>query len=284
MSIGFAIVTYNSERVLPACLESIPSGYEAVVVDNASKDNSVQIARSLGARTIVNEKNTGFGSACNTGAKLLSASHVFFLNPDAVLAEGAVSEMEKAIELYPEAGGFGPAIKTVGKRQKFRKHSYPQNQGRPSKTDVPPAGLSEVDFLDGAALVCNLELFLKLGGFDERIFLYYDDDDLCYRMRLQNKTLIYVARAEVYHQRNGSSGRSIYLDYFRSFHAARSRMFISYKYGLQFDAKRERRRAGILFLRAMVTLNVRKAANSLGALIALSSYKPSYRRQSHDGN
>ena len=95
MSIGFVIVTYNSESVLPACLKSIPSGYEAVVVDNASKDKSAQIARSLGARVIVNKTNIGFGAACNRGAKLLSASHVFFLNPDAILVEGAVSRNRK---------------------------------------------------------------------------------------------------------------------------------------------------------------------------------------------
>ena len=137
MSVGFVIVTYNSARVLPACLKSIPPGFEVVVVDNASRDDSAEIARSLGARVIANRKNAGFGAACNQGAKLLAASHAFFLNPDAVLAAGAVAEIEKAIELYPEAGGFGPAIEVAGKRRKFRRISYPQSQGRRLEPDVP---------------------------------------------------------------------------------------------------------------------------------------------------
>ncbi|MFY9642710.1 MAG: glycosyltransferase family 2 protein [Rhodomicrobium sp.] len=277
MSIGFVIVTYNSESVLPACLKSIPSGYEAVVVDNASKDKSAQIARSLGARVIVNKTNIGFGAACNRGAKLLSASHVFFLNPDAILLEGAVSEIEKAIGRYPDAGGFGPAIAIPGKRQKFRSTSYPQYQGRPNEGDVPPAGTAEVDFLDGAALICDLELFLKIGGFDEGLFLYYDDDDLCFRLRSQNRTLIYVATANVMHHRNRSSGNGIYLDYFRSYHAARSRIFISNKYTLPLDAHRERKRAIIVLLRSIVALNVRKAAKCLGTLNALRLNEPKFK-------
>jgi GT2 family glycosyltransferase len=275
MCIGFVIVTYNSAAVLPACLASIPSGYDIVVVDNASKDDSARLAGSLGARVIVNERNIGFGAACNRGAKLLSASHVFFLNPDAVLAEGGVSEIEKAIKLYPESGGFGPAIKVPGKRQKFRTASYPLYHGRPRKADVPPADIAEVDFLDGAALVCDLKLFLEMGGFDERIFLYFDDDDLCYRIRVQNRKLIYVASASVTHKKNESSGSGLYLDFFRSFHAAKSRTYISDKYGLQHNVRQEMRRAIILLLRSIITLNARKSAKSLGTMLALRLNKPS---------
>ena len=271
MSIGFVIVTYNSERVLPACLNSIPRGYDIVVVDNASKEKPVQIANSFGARIVVNEKNLGFGTACNQGAKLLTTSHVFFLNPDAVLAGDAVSEVEKAIRLYPDAGGFGPAIADAGKRQKFRRTSYIHSQGQRHAPDVPPAENAEVDFLDGAAFACDLNLFWGLGGFDEKIFLYYEDDDLCFRIRAQNRRLIYLPGARVSHKRNGSSGRSLSLDYFRSFHAARSRVLVSDKHGIAIDVRREKRRAGILLLRSIITLNMKKAAKSLGTFFALTS-------------
>jgi Glycosyl transferase family 2 len=76
MPIGFVIATYNSERVLPACLNSIPRNYVIVDIDNASKVNSIEIVKSLGARIFVNEKNLGFGSACNQGAKLGPADRV----------------------------------------------------------------------------------------------------------------------------------------------------------------------------------------------------------------
>jgi N-acetylglucosaminyl-diphospho-decaprenol L-rhamnosyltransferase len=269
MSIGFVIVTYNSARILPACLKSIAPGFEVVVVDNASRDDSAGIACSLGARVIANKKNAGFGAACNQGANLLLASHVFFLNPDAILATGAVAEIEKAIELYPEAGGFGPAIEVTSKKQKFRKVSYPQSRGARLKPDFPPSDTAEVDFLDGAALVCDLQLFRAIGGFDERIFLYFEDDDLCYRVRAQNRKLIYLPSAKVFHQRNGSSGSSLHLDYLRSFHASRSRIFVSWKYDIPLDLKREQKRASFLLLRSLITLNVRKVVKVLGTLFGL---------------
>jgi N-acetylglucosaminyl-diphospho-decaprenol L-rhamnosyltransferase len=266
MSIGFVIVTYNSGHVLRECLASIPATCETVVIDNASSDGSAGLARSLGARVWVSEKNIGFGAACNRGAALLATTHVFFLNPDAVLTPGAVPEIERAISLYPEAGGYGPAIEAPGKRRKFRSTSYPQCQA--DKKEVAPAGDADVDFLDGAALVCGREYFIETGGFDERIFLYYEDDDLCYRIRRSGKKLVYVGASVVYHKRNESSRGGMGLDYFRSFHAAKSRIFMCEKYGLPLDSARERRQAALHLLKAILSLNRKKAAKSLGALRA----------------
>ena len=273
MSIGFVVVTYNSGSVLRACLSSIPKDYEVIVVDNASDDNSAELARSLGARVLVHEKNIGFGTACNRGAAISTASHVFFLNPDVVLTPEAIPEMEIAINLYPDAAGFGPAIEVSGKRRKFRSTSYPQYQGRLDKTENPPAGHGEVDFLDGAALVCHLEFFRKIGGFDEKIFLYYEDDDLCYRIRRHGHKLIYVASSAVCHERNGSSSGGMALEYLRSYHAAESRMFLSRKYSLPLDLARERRRSFVHLLKSIAALNTRKAAKSLGALRAFGFRK-----------
>ena len=211
-------------------------------MDNASKDRSVEIACSFGAHVIVNESNLGFGTACNQGARLLSSSHAFFLNPDAALDVGTVPEIEKAIAAWPDAGAFGPAIGIPGKRQKFRSTSFPQNKGQRYADEAAPSGTAEVEFLDGAALVADLRLFREIGGFDERIFLYYEDDDLCFRIRQQNRKLIFLPHAKVTHTRNESSGSSVYLDYFRAFHATKSRIYISDKYGIPYNARREKRR------------------------------------------
>lgn len=270
MSIGFVIVTFNSERVLPGCLESIPEGCNIVVVDNASKDRSPQIAQSFGASVIVNDSNGGFAKACNQGARALSASHVFFLNPDTVLAPDAVARIEEAIGQHPGYGAFGPAIQVQRKRQKFRSTSYIGNRGEPYAVKSPPNEVAEVEFLDGAALVCDLALFWGLGGFDERLFLYYDDDDLCFRIRSRGKRLLYVPEARVFHERNASCGKSLRLDYLRSFHAARSRVYISSKYRIPIDVRHEKRRAAILLCRSVASLNLRKAARSWGTLSALT--------------
>ena len=141
MSIGFVIVTYESERVLPLCLKSLPKSDDVIVVDNGSKDRSVEIARSFGVRVIVNEKNLGFGTACNQGAKLLSTSHVFFLNPDAVLDGSTVPELEKAIAQHPDAGGWGPAIRVAARGKSSGAPHFRKTRERDMRTKARPSRL-----------------------------------------------------------------------------------------------------------------------------------------------
>ena len=276
MSIGFVVVTFNSAAVLGNCLAGIPAGREIVVVDNCSQDQSVAIARSFGTQIIANHKNLGFGAACNLGAKRLLAPYVFFLNPDAVLEKDALFELEKAIEKFPDAGGFGPRVKNLGQTKSFRSKSYIQ-QGRYLEDCQVPTDYAEVDFIDGAALICNRDIFLKLHGFDENIFLYYEDDDLSYRIRCCGKALIYVPQALVLHAKKSSSKPKFRLHYLRSWHETRSRMKLSKKYGLPFDHGMEKKRALIRLFRSVITLKFRQAARYLGVTHALDLSRPEVR-------
>ena len=276
MSIGFVVVSYNSEAVLGDCLRLISAKHEIVVVDNASDDKSTELAKSYATHVISNSENVGFGAACNQGAKLLTTTHVFFLNPDALLSEDAVCELEKTIEKFPEAGGFGPRVKNLGQTKSFRSKSYIEGGRYLDESQVPNHN-TEVDFIDGAALICNLELFLKLGGFDESIFLYYEDDDLCYRIRSCGKALIYVPKAVVVHAKKSSSKPKFRLHYLRSWHETRSRMKLSEKYGLPFDHGKEKKRARIRLVRSIFTLKFRKAARYLGVTHALDLSRPEVR-------
>jgi GT2 family glycosyltransferase len=270
ISIGFAIVTYNSEEVLRECLASIPSEYPVVIVDNASRDRSVEIARNFGHQVIANTENLGFGAACNQAAKILTTSHVYFLNPDAAITKNSMLEIEKAIMEHPDAAAFGPAVRTRGLSKSFRNKSYILDQNRKYIDDecVPKVD-TEVDFIDGAALVCNRQIFNDIGGFDEAIFLYYEDDDLCYRLRKHGKRLIYVPASIVLHRKKASSGNSFKLHYIRALHETRSKKIISQKYNLLFDVRKEKRRATIRFFRSLVTLKFKKASRYLGAIRSL---------------
>jgi GT2 family glycosyltransferase len=272
-SIGIVVVTFNSAQVLTACLNSIPMPRNLVVVDNASRDDSVAIAQKFGAQILRNKRNLGFGAACNLGAALSTAPYVLFLNPDAVMADNAISELQKAIELYPAAGGFAPAVNIIGSTRSFRKTSYVQDQGSRYIADAEaPKSYAEVDFIDGAACLYNRDLFLKLGGFDESLFLYFEDDDLSYRMRQSEKKLIYVPQALILHKKKASSGRRIDLVYKRSWHETASRLRLNKKYDIHCDINMERKRARIRLMRALITLNPYKGLRYLGTLRALSAF------------
>jgi GT2 family glycosyltransferase len=122
-------------------------------------------------------------------------------------------------------------------------------------------------------MLCNSDAFLSLDGFDENLFLYYEDDDLSFRMKSAGWSLIYVPSAIVHHQKKHSSKRSLRLDYRRAWHETRSRIIVSTKHGLPFDKVVYRRRALIRLLRAALGFNIKKATRYLAIFTAVNSVR-----------
>lgn len=105
------IVLHNSADTLEACLLSIPTRAEVIVVDNASSDEGLTIARRvLPAATLLNRRtNDGFGYACNVGAEHSSSDFLVFLNPDTQIVDGALETLREAWECDTK-GAVGPAL------------------------------------------------------------------------------------------------------------------------------------------------------------------------------
>ena len=85
VALDVVIVTYNSAEYLPRVLGSLPDWVDVIVIDNASSDDSAELARSAGVTVVANDVNAGFAAACNQGASLGDADFVLFLNPDATI-------------------------------------------------------------------------------------------------------------------------------------------------------------------------------------------------------
>ena len=234
------VVSHDSAAVLPSCLSALTAnGVPALVVDNASRDGSRDVARRLGAQVIRNALNQGYGRANNLGAGASDAAFILVLNPDVVLEEGAVAALLEAVGRYPDAGLLAPRIVEPDGRVFLQPRSLlspylPNPAGRP----LVPEGDCCVPFLSGACLLIRRDLFIALGGFDDSIFLFYEDDDLCRRVADAGHALVHVDRALARHVRGGSSsprpGRA-----FRSrWHLAWSRAYVSAKYDLPRPAPR----------------------------------------------
>ena len=97
---------------------------------------------------------------------------------------------------------------------------------------VLPEGEACAPFFSGACFLIRRDVFLKLGGFDENIFLFYEDDDLCRRIADSGAALIYVPQAVVRHGRGRSSGAKPGRIFASRWHQAWSRAYVSRKYGL----------------------------------------------------
>src|SRR5260370_39225366 len=115
--IGIIIVTYNSGAEIGACLDAaVASGAETVVVDNASRDNTIAEVSRRGVRLIANPGNRGFAAAVNQGFAVLNSGYVLLLNPDAVI-QTSLEPLREACDLPGSAGAGGQLVDGRGRQQ-----------------------------------------------------------------------------------------------------------------------------------------------------------------------
>ncbi|TCR66284.1 glycosyltransferase family 2 protein [Bosea sp. BK604] len=228
------VVAFDSAEVLPACLAALAGeGVPTIVVDNASSDDSAAIAKGHGARVLANARNEGYGRANNLGVAACDTPFVLIVNPDLVLGPGAVAALLSAAALYPDAGMLAPRIVEPSGRVFVQPRSLlsPPHLNQ-AKALVIPEGDACLPFLSGACLLIRRELFLALGGFDPAIFLFYEDDDLCRRLRDSGHALVHVDAARVEHARGRSSKPDLGRRFRARWHLAWSHFYVAAKYGL----------------------------------------------------
>ena len=228
------VVAFDSAHALPGCLDALrQAGVPAIVVDNASEDRSAEVARAHGAQVVANPRNEGFGRANNIGARAAAGEFLLVVNPDVVLEPGAVAALLDAARRYPEAGFFAPRIVEPSGRVFFQPRSLlAPYLANPRGALVLPEGDACVPFASGACFLIRRALFLRLGGFDENIFLFYEDDDLCRRVAEASPALVYVPDAVVRHGRGRSSASKPGRIFRTRWHQAWSRAYVSRKYRL----------------------------------------------------
>ncbi|MFI5012890.1 MAG: glycosyltransferase family 2 protein [Hyphomicrobiales bacterium] len=228
------VVAHDSAAVLPACLAALAREDVAViVVDNASADASAALAEQAGARVIRNARNEGYGRAMNIGMRAAASRRCLLLNPDIVLAPGSVAALKEAMRAYPEAAMLAPRLIEPDGRLFFQPRSllapFLENEaGAPCR----PEGDCCAPFLSGACLAVEREAVLALGGFDEEIFLFYEDDDLCRRVIEAGRSLVHVHQAVARHERGGSSAARRGRVFKARWHMAWSAGYVARKYAL----------------------------------------------------
>jgi len=225
------VVSYNSGMVIAACLEALPADVRVIVVDNASTDDSreVAVAARRGVEIVRNPANVGPGTAANQGFQLATSEFGLFLTPDTVLAPGALERLLAAAETYPDAGLLAPFL------------VHPERGlelslcGPGELAHSPPAAVPEAPFctwfFNCAAVLTRLADWRRIGGFDEAIFLYHEDMDLCLRMRESGRSLIVVTEAEARHLGGHSAKPTNKVRWLKDWHSTWSRYYVEAKHG-----------------------------------------------------
>ncbi|WP_158285793.1 glycosyltransferase family 2 protein [Pseudohoeflea suaedae] len=226
---SIVLVTFNSSAVIGAALSSIPSGHQVIVVDNASSDNSAEIADEYGVTVVRLDTNLGFGTACNRGADLARHERLLFLNPDADLEPEALDILGAAFDKYPHSAGFNPRLLNSDGTQFFRHRTMLMRRPYWRRPALPLKDRPVV-MLSGAALAVRKQVFDEIGGFDEAIFLFYEDDDISVRILKAGYGLHYIHDSVVRHMQGKSSPATPEMSSFRTYHAMRAKRYAMKKH------------------------------------------------------
>jgi GT2 family glycosyltransferase len=203
--VSVIITSYNARKWLRGCLESLRSqtyaNFEIIIVDNVSTDGSVGYVRRKfpEVQILKNEKNVGFGTANNRGARECKGELLFFLNTDTVLRNDLLDALVRC-KLESKNNIIGPrGLNFKGKDNLEGKYLGMNFLG---SVHGP---VNELFFIDGSALMISKADFWKLGGFDEKYFLYCEDLDLCWRALLFGMKLGVCEDASLIHFGGGTS-------------------------------------------------------------------------------
>lgn len=219
--VSIIVVNYNGADVILNCLASIyrhlsEIAFEVIVVDNASKDGSPELISQWFPKVtlLLQPDNLGFGAANNIGAERAQGEVLFLLNSDTILTTDVLPTLMSRLIQSPKIGIVGPQLlnsdgsfqlsvsKDIGIWGEFQTvrqvHKYRRPEARAALAkkyshDQP------VDIVVGAAMFMRRSLFMQVGGFDEAFFMYFEESDLCKRVRKLGYTIFYTPAASVIH-------------------------------------------------------------------------------------
>lgn len=227
--ISFIVVNYFTSQLIENLIHSIFQNndninLEVIVVDNTTEESARFRLTQENIKIYSNSENIGFGRACNIGAKLASSENLVFINPDSLFCDrDSMPKLAESFNSFPKNTVFGGSILDQNKRPvcntfRFSKfiHIYFQNTFRrvlgislPLLTNKDNAyeqdRYIEVDWISGAFLCINKDFFQRLGGFDEAIFMYEEDAELCHRAKQFNGKIIFTPAIKIIHYGGAAS-------------------------------------------------------------------------------
>jgi|tagenome__1003787_1003787.scaffolds.fasta_scaffold20839343_2 N-acetylglucosaminyl-diphospho-decaprenol L-rhamnosyltransferase len=217
------VVTHNSVEDLRGLPRATLAAFDrVVVVDSGSTDESCATARALGAE-VVEADNRGFGAAANTGAGMTAGPVFALMNPDIRFGDAVVVDaMAAQFERNPRVGLAAPALRLPDGRIQDSARAIPvpldlirrrwidRLGGYAKRTgELLPERPSAVPWVVAACVFVRREAFDRTGGFDPRFFMYFEDVDLCVRLRRAGWHVLVDPAVVVEHAHRGASRRPL---------------------------------------------------------------------------
>ena len=224
MDLSIIIVNYNTTDHLDKCLDSLYKfiktvSFEVIVVDNDSSDRTIEAftSRYSEAKFYFRKVNDGFGAGCNFGVSKSEGKKLLFINPDIEFIDSSFLKLLEFLEANPDAGACSGLLLDENNSPAYNFNSFPDyswefknafgigvdstisellSHKNITTSDKSPF---EVDWFHGAFLLVDRNVFLTVGGFDEKIFLYYEDVDLQKKIKETGKKIFCLPDVSVKH-------------------------------------------------------------------------------------
>ena len=234
LTLSVVIINYKTPDLCIDCLQTLlpelkQIDAKVVIVDNASKDDSVKIIQSwIGQKhyndlvsIITSKKNTGFSGGNNIGINAYHAEYYLLLNSDTLVRPNAIQILLDAIQHSPSAGVVGPRLEwpdTTPQESCFRFHTPVSELIKSAasgpitrlfkKFEVPIAVCNEpacYDWLSFACVLIRADTFKDIGLMDDGYFMYYEDVEFCYRAKQAGWKMLNIPDSHIVHLQGGSS-------------------------------------------------------------------------------
>ncbi|MBD5226353.1 MAG: glycosyltransferase [Bacteroidales bacterium] len=227
MDVSVIIVNYKTSGLINDCIKSIFDktegvDYEIIVVDNNTENLSEVIAEADNPRVKLLQlpENVGFGRANNAGAKLAAGRNLFFLNPDTRLLNNAIKILSDYLDNHPYCGACGGNLYDKDMRPTHSFHhkmpglywevddllnTFPEKFIHGKNRYFNYSGMPmPVGYIQGADLMMTKALFERLKGFSDEFFMYYEETDLCRRIKKEGYYVASIPQAEIMHYESAS--------------------------------------------------------------------------------
>ena len=193
IDITFLIVTFKSRESIHRCINLIAKKYPILVIENSAdkffKDDLEKKYNNV--KCVLAGENLGFGKASNIGLNLVKSKYTFLINPDTLLTSNTVEEL---IHYSQKINDFALLSPVMMDPEDKNYHIY-----KKKKLTINKLEYLEVDFIKGFAMFFNMNKFKTIGFFDEKIFLYFEEDDLCRRVRKLNQKIYVILSSKITH-------------------------------------------------------------------------------------
>ena len=188
IDITVIITTFKSEEKINNCLKSIKNNVKVLVIENSNnqifkKEIEAQFSN---VECILANENLGYGRGNNIGLRKVKTKYALIINPDTILEEDAISNFFERVKNGLNFAIIGPIL--------FQgKNIY-------KDTELKSPDLIKVDNVKGFAMFLNVEKISNVGFFDENFFLYFEEIDLCRRLKKNNENIYLDPKIKIFHE------------------------------------------------------------------------------------